>query len=422
MRYILDHEPHLPYADPVLQGAVAFPDVEPIQPGLPGETDEQILAYAEEHGDRTPSAWDRLETLEYGVDPAEMSVRALYARFTSNMQRKADWEDMMGAPGKFIEAVWQSQRRIPTASEYANRLSGTPFLTAAESKVATTAAINRKDNEAVAGLHEANEDDQLMAERVRDKLLFYINTVPGAFPDQQAVIDAASEYADLLRRAARDRIHGGSIPKVALRAEELLWTARGLSAEEIALIRQPGKNEIEQRYAEYRSLGIPTELAQHMADTPKHSGFSLHPALSVDMRMTESLRGGLDTQLAVRHYLGIENLYRWLSWQRETQLHISTENRNRDLTVSLMNAALARGEDDTAQSIVDDYNARTEAAPERSIWDIGTDSPEESEAYRQMAEVVICEPALRETVAYFVNWNMMGSYRSVLDDRAPSAR
>lgn len=368
-------------ADPIeLALRSAFVNADPI----PGYTDEELLHNAEETG-----RWDRLEYYGYATEET-IAMSALRHRFEDKRLVGRPSDERIFVVEKFVEAIWDSKREIPTLSEYASELHKAGLLNTEEASLAGNVQHAK-------GL---DEDEAWSRARLRNKLEFYINARPEAVEGQD-LKRLADEYAFRLS-TAKDN------PKQADAARKMLLEVSGLSPDEIEEAMKPGGRSA---YMQWRSRGVPATLAQQMAENPRDTIFG---SVSVDSTMRRVLHGDLNVQLAVRNYLGLENFYALMEYQARADAIARSERLSDKITASAFSSALARGDDQTVrimQEMAVKRNAQQDQGPS-NVFELPIYSPEERSHFESVAIRVAHEPILRKHLAYFTENALQGVYQS----------
>lgn len=378
--YTITQENPFP-AEPIeLAAQSTFVNADPI----PGYTDDELMHDAEKSGQ-----WDRLAY--YGYATAEMiTMSALRHRFEDQRLVGRPSDERMFVVEKFVEAIWDSKREIPTVSEYASELHKAGLLNTEEASLAGN----------VQHAKDLDEDEAWSRARLRNKLEFYLNAQPAAVEGQD-IKQLADEYAFKLSKAKEN-------PRHADAARKMLLEARGLSSDEIEEAMQSRGRSA---YIEWRSAGVPAALAQQMAENPRDTLFG---SVSVDGTMRRVLHGDLDTQLAVRKYLGVENFYAFLEYQARADAVARSERLSGQIAASAFSNALARGDDQTVrimQEMAAKRNAQQDQGP-NSVFELPIYSAEERSHFESMAIRVAHEPVLRKHLAYFTENALQGEYQS----------
>lgn len=368
-------------ADPIeLARRSTFVNADPI----PGYTDEELMHDAEKTGE-----WDRLEYYGYATEET-IAMSALRHRFEDRRLVGKPSDERIFIVEKFVEAIWDSKREIPTVGEYAAQLHAAGLLSTEE--VARAGDVHHKE-----GL---DEDEAWSRARLRNKLEFYIDAQPEAVEGQDVKL-LADEYAFKLSKAQDN-------PKQAAAARKMLLEARGLSAEEVEDAMNPrGRSE----YIKWRSAGVPAALAQQMAENPRDTLFG---SVSVDSTMRRVLQGDLSAQLAVRNYLGLENFYAFMEYQARADAIARSERLSGQIAASAFSSALARGDDQTVrimQEMAAKRNAQQDQGP-NNVFELPIYSPEERSHFESVAIRVAHEPVLRRHLAYFTESALQGVYQS----------
>jgi len=384
---------------------------------IPVIGDDEIMHQAETTGD-----WDGLERYEYATE-ASISMTGLVRRFEEVYFRNRPSDERMGAPGRFIEAIWESRRQIPSIGEYASFLGTRGLLNTEEVRTAAIVAeleytpnvrfdgIRIDDAKRDRVLGTMNEDERYTFDRTHRKLEYFANLAPGRLDDASA--DAAT--AKLADKYASKALQGNTDEKARLAAYELLLEARGVSAEDIKLMKSAQTRD---RAFEYRLLGIDAPFAQHMADNPDKGLF--RDAQHVSRNIANMLRGNLSTQLAARHFMGVPALYELLGYQARADVVFEREQNMGKMQMAVYNAALARGDEveiERMQQQAEDANADADGPD--SVFELPIYDQSERERFEALAAFAIHEPALRPAIAYLTNNAMIGVYRRMIEQRAP---
>lgn len=344
---------------------------------IPVYTDEELLKRAEEMND-----WDSLERYGYGTEET-ITMRALRRRFCDKYLQGKDCGEAMFVVDKFVAAMWDAKRSIPTVSEYAANLGDKGLLNAED--LTRAKALDSRS---------ANEDEAWERKRLVSKMYFYANADP-----------AATEGRDLKKLASEYVFKQGSN---ATAAKKMLLEVRGLSEDEIREAQSPA---LTSKYLEWRALGVPTELAQHMAENPCDA-LTGNYADTVDGTMRGALCSGLETQIAVRQYFGMGNFYAFLEYQSRANHVARIDSINNAIAAAAFNGALARGDESTIQSMQQGAEKRSqvEADEPKNVFELPIYSPEEKEHFEALAIRAAHEPVLRKHMAYFTENAIQSAY------------
>lgn len=380
---------------------------------IPVFTDEEILFAAEQYND-----WDRLERYEYGTE-GSISLRGLTTRFTDKYMVGKRSDEAMGIPGAFIEAIWESQRQIPTVGEYAAVLGEQGLLNPDEVAVAskvsqvergvghTILSARFEDDERDAAFAGMDEDARWLFDRVHSKLAYFVNLTPDAIIDGDNGRDVGRLAADY----ASKRTRGANDDKRFFQARDMLLEARGLSRDEIKAVHASQGRD---RILRYRALGMPIGMAEQMVERPQAS--FMRPLSDVDNNVEKALDSNLNTQLAVRKFFGTESLYELLGYQARADRLIRAQVSENKAAVRSFTAALARGDEAEIERMRTLRQPEDEKGPE-TVFELALYSPEERDRFEALGAFAVHEPALKGVVAHFVSGAMMKHYRGWFDSQ-----
>jgi hypothetical protein len=359
-----------------------------VQPDLvPMISDEALDARAQVNQD-----WDIYSQFQYGEDPANYTLQTKYDRFAQVYEG-----ERVDLPVAFTEALLDSERQIPTLHEYAKSLEGKGWLRPEEADAAKE--VTRLDSMDIVKRAKTedlmDEDSRWLYDTTKYKLEYFINLEPGALAEHENPKRLAEKYAEHsltvvsevskrldMNGAGRTKHQPEDEARALKHKWSLLLQARGLSSAEI----KAGTNK-------YRELGVDAELATHILDHPQGSMF--RPVQSVDHNLLEALSGrrGLTTELAVRKFFGIRNMYDLLTYQAD--LDRSQHGRNGSSQVAT--AMISLSQENGFRILQPSGNGETTVV-------------QPSEEQLQLLNIVAArEPALRSQLGY-IGRNMALEY------------